>query len=110
MVACDVVGSCSTTDGSFIRNAAPIDVGHDAQQRFDSIAVRTRSPGSALSVRAISRVPKAANVSCPRGRTFVSSGVHPMRHGLANRMDYELLAWCGLARELHGQRVRKRWV
>lgn len=32
-----------------------------------------------------------ANVPCPRGRTFVSSGVHTSHHGAANRLDYELL-------------------
>jgi hypothetical protein len=77
---------------------------------FESVAVRIRSLGSVPSATATSMVRRLANVSCPRGRTFVSTGVHPMWHGVANRMDYELLAWCSLAHELHGQPVRKRWV
>lgn len=77
---------------------------------FESVAVRIRSLGSAPSATATSRVCGLANVACPRGRTFVSSGVHPMRQGVANRKDYELLACCSLAHELQSQPVRKRWV
>ena len=55
----------------------------------------------------ISCVRELQNVSCPRVRTFVSSGVHPKRDGVANRIDYGLLVLFSLARQLHGPPVAK---
>jgi hypothetical protein len=38
------------------------------------------------------RLPRSVIARCPRGRTFVSSGVHPVRYRVANRLDYESLS------------------
>lgn len=43
-----------------------------------------------LPVTPVFWVRQLVNVSCPRGRTFVSSGVHPMLYGVANHLDCEL--------------------